>query len=98
MIGMPNRTICNVVSRTDRKELTMRQTIRPAVRQASYLLAIITTGATVTTFLRRSVLITHRAKHHQLKVWGFRAKVRAMLNRRRRSHSRSDPSSYKCPL
>ena len=108
MIGMPNRTICHVVSRTDGKELTMRQTTRPAVRQASYLLATITLGTTMVTLLPRSVLIMHRTQHHQLKVRSFRAKVRAMLNRRRRrrrrrsssssSNNSSDLSSYKCPL
>jgi len=82
----------------------MRQTTRPAVRQASYLLAITTTGTTAVTLLPRSVLITHRTKHHQLEVRELRAKVRAMLNRRRRrrssssSNSNSDPSTYKCPL
>jgi len=83
----------------------MRQTTRPAVRQASYLLAITTTGTTMVTLLPRSVLIIHRIKHHQLEVRGFRArvKVRAILNRRRRRHSssnssNSNPSSTRCPL
>jgi len=102
MMGMPNRTICHIVSRTDRKELTMRQTTWPAVRQASYPLAIVTIGATVVTFPRRSVLKTHRTQHHQLGVRRFRARVRvrAILNRRRRhpSSSNSNPSSTKCPL
>ena len=76
----------------------MRQTTRSAVRQVSYPLAMMTIGATMVTFLRRSVLITHRTKQHQLEVREFRAKVRAMLDRRRSNSSSSDPSSYKCPI
>jgi len=100
MMGMPNRTICHVVSRTDGKELTMKQTTWPAVRQASYPLAITIVGKITVTFLRRSRSITHQTKHHQLGVRGFRVRVgvRAMLNRRRRRSINSNPSSFKCPL